>query len=79
MKVNVLFFGATADAVGRRRMEYEADEGEAAAAVFERLLAEFTQLQGHHLLFTVNQEYAREEQSIRAGDELAVFTSVSGG
>ena len=79
MKVNVLFFGATADIVGQRRMEYTIEENAAAKTVFERLLAEFPKLKDHRLLFSVNQEYSSDEQVVGDGDELAVFTAVSGG
>ena len=79
MKVNVLFFGATADIVEQRRVEYTIEENVDAKAVFEKLLAEFPKLKDHKLLFSVNQEYATDERVIGDGDELAVFTAVSGG
>jgi len=79
MKVNVLFFGATADAVGKRRLDFAIDEDTPAQSVFERLIAEYPKLQGHKLLFSVNQEYAPGETVVRDGDELAIFSAVSGG
>jgi molybdopterin converting factor small subunit len=33
----------------------------------------------HQLLFAVNQEYASGDEPLKNGDELAVFTAVSGG
>ena len=79
IKVNVLFFGATADAVGRREFEMdfavETKSNKALAEIKEK----FPQLNAHKLLFAVNQEYANGDESIENGDELAVFTAVSGG
>ena len=83
MKVRVLFFGATADSVGDREISIDlpdgADANAARNAVYERFpsLAERHDLKSLH--FSVNQEYARGSETIKEGDELAVFTAVSGG
>ena len=79
MKVSVLFFGATADAAGKRRLELTVAEDTPAQAVFDQIVEEHPGLKGHKLLFSVNQEYAPGETLVRNGDELAIFTAVSGG
>lgn len=81
MKVNVLFFGATADAAGTRETEFETGENESAKNVFAEILDSFPNLQnyGRSLLFSVNQEYSDGTEPIKDGDELAIFTAVSGG
>ncbi len=83
MKVNVLFFGATADSVGEREIEISLEENSKAENAFSQILAKFPALEKNHdrksLLFAVNQEYASGDEIIRNGDELAVFTAVSGG
>jgi len=79
MKVQVLFFGATADATGKREIEIDLAEETKAENVFRRIVRDFPQLETHSLLFAVNLEYASGEEIIRNGDELAVFTHVSGG
>jgi molybdopterin converting factor small subunit len=79
MKVQVLFFGATADAVGEREIEIDLETGAKAADALARIVERFPQLEKHSLLFAVNQEYASGGETIRSGDELAVFTAVSGG
>ena len=79
MKVQVLFFGATADAVGKRQIEIDLADETQAENVFRKIVGEFPQLESHSLLFAVNQEYASGKEIIRNGDELAVFTHVSGG
>lgn len=80
MKVRVLFFGATAEAVGARELEIELNDDDAQAArAFEKIVERFPALRPHKLLFAVNQEYASGAETIRDGDELAIFTHVSGG
>ncbi|CAN5534095.1 molybdopterin converting factor subunit 1 [soil metagenome] len=79
MKVQVLFFGATADAVGEREIEVDFNENSKTADAFAEIVKKFPRLAHHKLLFAVNQEYANGDEIIRNGDELAVFTAVSGG
>lgn len=79
MKVNVLFFGATAEAAGTRDLELPIEMGARADAVFEAVLARFPRLKDHKLLFAVNRQYTNGEDPLADGDELAVFTAVSGG
>ena len=79
MKVNVLFFGATADAVGKRAVELDVAGESKSRAVFELVLAEHPSLESHKLLFALNQEYATGTETLKENDELALFTAVSGG
>jgi molybdopterin converting factor small subunit len=83
MKVKVLFFGATADSVGEREVEISFDESVNAENALTKIFTEFPNLQKNHdrksLHFSVNQEYANGDEIINDGDELAVFTAVSGG
>ena len=79
MKVQVLFFGATAEAVGEREIEMDFTEGAKSSAAFDEIRGKFPQLNQHSLLFSVNQEYASGDELIKNGDELAIFTAVSGG
>ena len=79
MRVQVLFFGSTADITGKRRIETEFHDGSKASEVFDKLLAEYPGLAVHRLLLSVNQQYASGEEIICEGDEIAVFTAVSGG
>jgi MoaE-MoaD fusion protein len=79
--VRVLFFGAARDAVGQSEIMFSLSEPTNAASAFDQVLDAFPALRrfGRSLLFAVNEEYARPERDVRAGDELAVFPSVSGG
>ena len=79
MKVSVLFFGATADEVGAREVEIDFNENTKAGDAFAEIVNKYPRLANHKLLFAVNQEYAGGNETIQDGDELAVFTAVSGG
>lgn len=79
MKVQVLFFGATAEATGKREIEMDLANGVKSGAAFDEIRRKYPQLNQHSLLFSVNQEYASGDELIKNGDELAIFTMVSGG
>lgn len=78
MTVNVLFFGATADAVGTRSQQIDTEDS-IAGDLLERLVKDHPQLARHKLLFSVNQEYRPADTQLMDGDEIAIFTAVSGG
>lgn len=79
MKVQVLFFGATAEAIGQREIEVDFTEHTKARKAFDEIVEKFPQLKQHSLLFAINQEYASGNEVVKNGDELAIFTAVSGG
>lgn len=79
IKVSILFFGATADAVGERDLEISFETAKTAKEIFAEILEKYPQLKEHSLLFAVNQEYSDGDDIIENGDELAIFTAVSGG
>lgn len=81
ISVNVLFFGAARDAAGTDETQLRLNPPHDSASALEQLLTAYPALRrfGKSLLFAVNQEYARPEQAIRDGDELAIFPPVSGG
>ncbi len=79
MKIQVLFFGATAEAVGRREIKIDARTGAKTGDVFCQIIGDFPQLEKLSLFFAVNQEYSKGGETIKNGDELAIFTAVSGG
>jgi len=79
MRIKILFFGATADIVGRREIEYNCENTASAEEVLIRLTAEYPALSNRRLLSALNQEYVPGKTILSDGDELAVFTAVSGG
>jgi len=79
MIVKVLFFGATASDVGTRKLKLDLPGPVTAKDCFDDLLKTYPQLNKHKLLFSRNQEYVRGDELLGEGDELAIFTAVSGG
>ena len=77
--VKVLFFGATADAAGTREEAIELRGSRFVSDALETLVSRHPRLSGHKLLIAVNEEYVAPETALSDGDELAVFTAVSGG
>jgi molybdopterin converting factor subunit 1 len=80
MTVTTLLFASYADALGRDRIEMEVPVG----ATVGDLLRELTSLDGEGRLppaplVAVNQRYARRDQVLVAGDEVAVIPPVAGG
>jgi molybdopterin synthase sulfur carrier subunit len=78
MSVRVLFFGATADVVGTRELTFDA-AGRSAADLCNDIAADHPMLSSHHLLISVNCEYTPNDTQLADGDEVAIFTPVSGG
>jgi molybdopterin converting factor small subunit len=77
-----LFFGTTAEAIGKREIEFTLVDNVNADEAFAAILKSFPSLQQNFqdsLLFAVNQEYLGGDKIVKNGDELAVFTAVSGG
>jgi molybdopterin synthase catalytic subunit len=82
VEVRVLFFGAAREIAGRDEVSLKLSAPASAKSAFEEILLNYPELRkrfGRSLLFAINQEYARGEREVRAGDELAVFPPVSGG
>lgn len=79
MSIRVLFFGSTVAETGKRQIEIDLVDESKTREILDQLLADYPKLTGHHLLFAVNQEYATGNEIVHDGDELAIFTAVSGG
>lgn len=79
MRMTVFFFGATAEAVGSREFELSADETTTAGSLIDQLSQHHSALAKHKLLIAVNEEYADADTVLNDGDEVALFTAVSGG
>jgi|SRR5579864_2042352 len=81
MKVRVLFFGALADAAGRRAETVVlADRASVSdlLAMYEAKLPQVGAMRGS-LAVSVNQEYAKPSATLRENDEVALLPPVSGG
>ena len=79
IKVRVLFFGPVADATGRREEELELIAGSTAADVHSGLINNFPQLRGRSLKCAVDQQHCSWARVLADGEEVAIFTAVSGG
>jgi molybdopterin converting factor subunit 1 len=79
IKVKVLFFGATADVVGSRELELATKETPTAKELIDQLTQTHPALAKHKLLIAINEEYADADTVLNDGDEVALFTAVSGG
>jgi molybdopterin synthase catalytic subunit len=77
--VKILFFGATADIAGTRELTVADAHGSTLRQLYVDVLNKMPRLGSHKLLFSVNQKYASGDEILRAGDEVAIFTAVSGG
>ncbi len=76
--MKLLFFGAAADIVGTRETELALGET-SLAGVIEHLKSQHSGLCSQKLLFAVNEEYSDGSVLVSDGDEIAIFTAVSGG
>lgn len=79
MNVKILFFGAAAEAAQLRERDFLAGPDVTVSELLEILRSEYPPLASLRLVPAVNQEYADQWLRLRDGDEVAVFTPVSGG
>ena len=81
MPVKVLLFGAAADRAGVRQTEVLVNDETSLRELWTALMDQYPGLapMGGILAFAVNGEYARMEDAVAAGDEVAVLPPVSGG
>ncbi len=79
--IEVLLFGAAADRAGTRKVQLEVEESTTLGEVWPLLAERHPGLSSMRdtLAFAVNGEYARMDESVGPGDEVAVLPPVSGG
>ena len=77
--IRVLFFGATAEIAGTREKLLSIDEPLRSQDILAMVKKEHPALNTRKLLLSINQEFASGDESVTDGDELAIFTPVSGG
>ena len=78
-EIDLLFFGATADISGVRRVRRSLASETKVSKMLEQLIEEYPKLSTLKLLVSINREYSMSNDIIRDEDELAIFTAVSGG
>jgi molybdopterin converting factor subunit 1 len=81
IKINVLLFGACREAVGAEELVCEVAAPVTVGQAWAELKRGYPVLGGfaQSVLFAVNEEHVRAEQTLREGDTLAIFPPVSGG
>jgi molybdopterin converting factor subunit 1 len=78
MRVQVLFFGVLKESFGRDSEQVELAEGARVADLVARY-EERSAGWARSIAVAVNREYARPEEVLREGDEVALLPPVSGG
>ena len=79
MVVNILFFGSTAEIAGTRNLDRHGEDEETVSDLISKLFRDYPALEKHKLLIAVNEQYADPDTILNDGDEIAIFTAVSGG
>lgn len=79
--VDVLLFSVLRESVGSSFLSFPLDEPITAGVLLERLAEEHPSIRSglSCVRVAVNQEYVGAEHVVRAGDEVALITPVSGG
>ena len=81
MQVDVLFFGALRELAGTSSRKMDLPEGATVGELVRLITQDAPAIGGYagSMAVSVNQEYARPERSLRAGDEIGLLPPVSGG
>jgi molybdopterin synthase catalytic subunit len=81
MNVRVRFFAGLRELMGANELRFEMPDGADVAAVLARLEADYPQVRLKNRRFTVavNRVFARPDQVLVEGDEMALIPPVSGG
>jgi molybdopterin converting factor subunit 1 len=81
MRVTVRLFARLRDIAGSSELTREVGTKATIGSVWRELVAEFPELEGYgrSISTALNADYARMEQTVREGDEIAFLPPVSGG
>ncbi len=79
MSIRILFFGAIADAAGNREIVINKNGFSNVSSILDELRDSYPRIASHQLRFSINQQYATGDEVVQDGDEVAIFTAVSGG
>lgn len=81
MKIEVKLFAAARQAVDQELVEIELGDGATITDLKNELVKQFPQFESmrDHLLVAVDAEYAKEDQVLVPGQEIALIPPVSGG
>ena len=81
MRVTVRLFARLRDIAGAAELSREAASGDTIGSVWRQLVLEYPDFAGYErsISSAVNADYARMDQPLRDGDEIAFLPPVSGG
>jgi molybdopterin converting factor subunit 1 len=81
MRVTVRLFARLRDIAGAAELRRDVEPGATIATVWRQLVQEFPDLAGYErsMSAAVNADYARMDQRVGDGDEVAFLPPVSGG
>ncbi len=79
MSIRVLFFGAIRELIGARELVLTLKPEIRTREILFHITERFPLLKDRKLLYALNQEHANGDEIVNEGDELAIFTAVSGG
>lgn len=80
MKIEVLFFGITADLIGEKSITFNILEGMTVNDIKQKLLETYPKLVQHQSFsMALNMEYAEGNNLVKNGDTIALIPPVSGG
>ena len=81
MRVTIRLFARLRDITGAAELTREAASGATISSIWQQLVGEFPELAAYERSISgaLNAEYARMDQPIHDGDEVAFLPPVSGG
>ena len=81
MRVTVRLFARLRDIAGASELGQHVDPGATIGSVWRQLVAEFPELASYErsISSAINADYARMDQPVHDGDEVAFLPPVSGG
>jgi molybdopterin converting factor subunit 1 len=81
VRVTVRLFARLRDIVGSSELARDVAPGATIATVWHQLVVDYPQLAGYErsISSAVNADYARMDQALREGDDVAFLPPVSGG
>jgi molybdopterin converting factor subunit 1 len=81
MRVTVRLFARLRDIAGAAELPREVGPGATIGSVWKQLVSDFPELEQYErsISSAINADYARMDQTVRDGDEVAFLPPVSGG
>lgn len=79
MEVTVRLFATYREAVGSAELRWEIDEGASVGDLWRELQGAYPNMPQIRPAAAINAEYARLDETLQAGDEVAFLPPVSGG